>query len=279
MPMKVNVTSGNKGSNPGGECLLYDSQGRQLFNAYFKYCHSARIGGKSSLMAKNQPIYEAITLQLAQKIGLRTPKFYVLLNEDKTVQFDGWKKFNLNDPSRRNDYFISKMMYRPKPNVNNHEGARKALEKDKVYLESLLVADVINKAQNYIYFPLNEGSDNGYIDYIDLGCSFVHAVDGTMTLSPKVRDGWNGDCSSKDIKRMKNRIRGKNIICAENTDVINLEELAAEIYTGDIPVLNPLGRKKIRELLCRDELDEIYTYILCGRSHGLKEFESRKLLI
>ena len=273
MSLNVKVTSGNKGSNPGGECFLYDGQGRQLFNAYFKYCHSAKIVGKSVLIAKNQPIYEAITLQLAQKIGLRTPKFYVLLNRDRSVSFDGWKNFKLNDPANRDFYFVSKMMYKPKP-TSNVDGVREALSKDAVYLESLLVADVINKAQNYIYFPLDDGG-NGYVDYIDLGCSFVHAVNGIMKLSPKV----DNNCCHKEVKRMRNALKGKSVICAENTDIVSLEGLANEIYSGDIPTLNPLGKKPLKELLIGSELEEIHNYIVCGLHESIKEFEKRKLLM
>src|SRR3989338_6666072 len=91
----IDVTSGPRGSNPGGTCMICSKE--YSFEGYFKYCYGARIQGTSSFCASHQPIYEATTFQLVRELGLKTTDFYVLLNRDKQVQFHNWRKFRIHD--------------------------------------------------------------------------------------------------------------------------------------------------------------------------------------
>ncbi len=271
MTMKLSITSGKKGSNPGGECTLYE-RGRPLFKGYFKYCHSSRVSGASSLTAKNQPIYEAITLHLARSLGLRTTNFYVVLNSDGKLEFEGWKENELNDPSKRPFYFLSKLIPQKGPCFEREKGTSEALEKDRVYLESLLVEDVINKRQNYAYNAPPCG--DGRIDYIDLGCSFVHAVHGTITVSKSL-----SMLKKRELKRLENSLKGKVVICAANKEMVDLEKLAQGLYSSSLPVLNPEGKFPLKDLLSEEELDEIYSYTVQGLHGSLKEFGKRGLFL
>ena len=117
--MRVDILSERKGSNPGGVCQAHDN-GFSI-RGYFKYCHGSRIAGKSSFVPQHQPIYEAMTFEMARRLGLDTVDYFVLLNEgsrvsrrSRDIQFSGWKDYNFShNPSGRLFYFMSKMESAP----------------------------------------------------------------------------------------------------------------------------------------------------------------------
>ena len=75
----LRVLSEQKGSNPGGFCIY--KNGKTSFKGYFKYCVGSKISHEhSALRAEHQPFYEAITFEFAKRLGLKTPSFFVLLN-------------------------------------------------------------------------------------------------------------------------------------------------------------------------------------------------------
>ena len=79
--------SEKKGSNPGGKGTVLYNKGESL-DIYIKYCTHSRLHASHPFKASNQPIYEAVTLGLAKKIGLEVPKYFLLVNEDKTLKFN-----------------------------------------------------------------------------------------------------------------------------------------------------------------------------------------------
>ena len=288
MVYEIKVLSDRKGSNPGGVCNL-PTRGSPT-RAYFKYCHTNRTRN-SALSVENQPIYEAITLQLARQLGLQTVDFYALLNQGKDVHFTGWKDVGINsDPDGRKSYFISR--YIPKsvigsesPNTDERQRSSvildsrddmvrmaKILNKDKAYLESILVADVLNKRQNYVYYPsdLNEGQ----IVYLDLGCSFVRAVNGIIEV-PKALE----QLTAKESRRLRGRLDGISIISANDLDVVDLGAIADGLRSMKINTLNPVGKSSLDRLLPEKEIEEIYGYILQGLTSSVSEFRKRDLML
>src|SRR3989344_6929855 len=81
----ITVTSERVGSNPGGKCII-PYHGRTI-ESYIKYCNLSHLPRNHPFNVPNQPIYEALTLTLASKLGLHVPEFWVLYNEDRSVNF------------------------------------------------------------------------------------------------------------------------------------------------------------------------------------------------
>lgn len=83
----LEITSGRKGSNPGGYCTISPSRHEDSFNGYFKYCFGSKISPEFPFRPKNQPVYEAMTFALARRLGLHTSEGFVLLNNQGNVLF------------------------------------------------------------------------------------------------------------------------------------------------------------------------------------------------
>lgn len=269
MAARIKVTSEPKGSNPGGECVVYENDIKP-FSGYFKYCNSSRVPKGSMLAVRNQPIYEAMTLQLARKLGLKTVDSYVLLNQNRDVVFYDWKKSGMKkDPFGRDFYFVSKLVSRGSQDTKEDSAEiSKLLTLDEVYLESLLIDDIMNKRQNYLFDRKNVNK----IKYIDVGCSFVRAVNGVISLPRSLKR-----LSSKRAKRMAKGLREVNIISADNSNFLNLEDLAESVPKLKIPTLNPVGSVSIDNFLFPSEIEEIYGYILQGLTSAISKFDERKL--
>jgi hypothetical protein len=266
MAINVQVTSGKKGSNPGGRCKV--SNGAELFSAYYKYCHGSHLNGQSSFNAQNQPVYEALTFELAKKVGLMAPRTYVLLNPKNDVHFQGWKDHNGHDPSGRAYYFLSRIIPHLKATERDPREQR-ALEKETPYLNGLLISDIIGRRQNYAFTP--EG-DDGKISYLDLGCSFVHAKEGFLGLHHKLRVG-----NQKDFRRATKKLKGKKLSTNDGR-TIDLSSLVDNLGSMVIPVLNPQGSVQIKDLISNAEIEEIRSYIVQGLVDGLDSFRDANLL-
>jgi len=264
------VKSDRKGSNPGGFCAYYDN--RHNFEGYFKYCFGSRIPSNYSfLRAEHQPVYEAITFELARKFGLKTPNFFVLMNENNDVEFKDPEKFSPNNHSGRHYYFISEKIHEP-PLPNLDTIGSKIIDREKIYLEGLMIEDILGKRQNYLI--LQRGEDFG-VSYLDLGCSFVHAVGGFIKLPNELRN-YLRNC---DAKRDKCILKKKAIITANNNFLVDLEELVSSFGTLNIPTLNPHSRTPISELVSPEEITEIGSYLVGGLCKSLSHFKEKGLLI
>ena len=266
----VEVKSERKGSNPGGFCSY--NHGRNSFEGYFKYCMGSKIPNKySSLKSDHQPFYEAITFELARRIGLHTPGFFVLLNDKGNVEFKDSKRFSQNSHSGRHSYFVSKIIKEPKISDLDGIGA-KIVERERVYLESLMISDILGRRQNYLVLPEDCGSFK--VSYVDLGCSFLNAVGGFIYFPTNLR---KLDKKCKKIEKCK--LRHKTIIVADDDSLINLGEFVDNFENLTLPTLNPYGRKKLEDLISREEIDGIRSFIIHGLCNSLSRFKAKRFLV
>jgi hypothetical protein len=268
MQVKINMLSNRKGSNPGGECIIETP--RQRFQAYLKYCYGSRVPYGSPFKAENQPIYEAITFTLARELGLKTVNYYILMGTGNEIKFENQIPLE-KDHFGRKLYFVSKMVPQPPVSISEERMKKEgtALTKEKPYLESLLISDVIGKKQNYCF---GEGEDRP--KYIDLGCSFVHAVGGFLNQPNKLKIH-----DSKETKRSLRRLSTKHIIGADDQRIINLEILANFLTNMAIPVINTKQIIHIREVLEPEEVEAIQAYTIQGLIDSLPAYEKAGLLI
>jgi len=264
------VKSDRKGSNPGGFCSYKD--GRNNFEGYFKYVVGSKIPRDHSyLRSDHQPIYEAITFELARKFGLKTPSFFVLMNEDNNVKFEDPEKFSSHPHSGRHSYFVSKKIHEPNlPNLDRI--GSEIINKERIYLESLRIEDILGKRQNYLILPKE---NNFEVSYLDLGCSFVHAVGGFIYLPNELKN-HSRTC---DTKREKCTLKKKDVISADNASLVDLEELVSSFETLSIPTLNHNSRLPISNLISSEEIKEISSYLVSGLCKSLHQFRDKGLLV
>jgi hypothetical protein len=267
----VKVLSERKGSNPGGFCIYND--GRDNLEGYFKYCFGSKIpSGHSFLKAEHQPIYEAITFELARKLGLSTPSFFVLLNKRRNIRFEDPDNLSSNDHSGRPYYFLSKKIREPQISNLDKIGSD-MINRERVYLDSLMISDILGKRQNYMIIPAD--SETFKISYLDLGCSFVNATGGFIYLPNTLRKYSKSSSKKRDRCTLKN----KTIVGADNDLLINLEELVYTLGGLTIPTLNPHSRLPISDLISSEEIAEIDDYVVHGLCGSLHDYKERNLLI
>ncbi len=271
MVINVRVVSQRKGSNPGGRCEIFN--GVVPFSAYFKYCYGTHLGRSevSSFNAHNQPIYEALTFELAKRLGLNAPNTFVLLNRERDVAFLGWEAYDAKDPSGRDFYFVSEIIPHPKE-VETNPKEREALTSEIPYLDALLISDIVGRKQNYAF----EQNDNGCrrLTYLDLGCSFVHAKEGHLRLAHRLKIR-----NAKEFKRVMKKLEGKKVISASRDKAVDLGYLVEEIGTMPIPVLNPKALLRTNNLLSLGEIEEIRKHIAQGFYDALPNFRQTGYLI
>lgn len=263
----IRVTSERKGGNPGGRCDVQCST--QRFAGYFKYCHGSNIRGASTFRANHQPLYEAITFQLVREWELSTTDFYVLLNQDRQVQFLNWRSFMEHDPAGRDFYFVSKIS--PLPNNCPEPLVNRILEAEEAYLDSVLVADIIGKAQNYRCCA-TQGCSNGKIIYLDLGCSFVYAKEGFLTLPHRLKS-YDSRVFREQIRKLE-----RTSVRTLHGKVVNLGNMVATIKDMNVPTLHPFGRAPVSAFLSPTEIHEIEQYIAQGMTETIPAFKARGLM-
>lgn len=266
----VEVLSGQKGSNPGGFCVF--NNGKDKFEGHFKYCVGSKIPkGYSSLVPEHQPFYEAITFELARRLGLKTPSFFVLLNNKRDVKFEDPHNFFPRSHSGRPSYFFSRTIY--EPNIQGlDEIGTKIIDRERIYLESLMISDILGKRQNYMILSKNFDFE---VFYLDLGCSFVHAVGGFIYLPNHLKR--YSKSSSK--KRDKCSLKSRTIVGADNNLLINLEELVYAFEGLTIPTLNPYSRIPVSNLISSKELEEIDGYLIHGLCKSLRGYKEKGFLM
>jgi hypothetical protein len=270
--MKVDILSQRKGSNPGGMSTIVNDQGT-ILNAYFKYCHGSKLGGTSSFVPQHQPIYEAITFELAQELGLRTVEYSVMLNRGrKSVQFTDWKSHGFsNDPAGRDYYFVSHVSSGLTRGALN-DNASDVIDKELIYLDALLISDIVGKRQNYILF---DEDGERHVRYLDLGCSFVNAVEGYLEPANRMRK--KSRLNAKGVKRSLARLKGKTINSNDGLPV-SLEDLSALPSIMSVRTLNPEGSIKIKDLISKEEISEIEGYLAGSLGDHLKTFRKAGVL-
>lgn len=265
----VKVTSERKGSNPGGECIVQTP--KETWAGYFKYCHGSKIRGRSALRVSHQPIYEAITFQLVKNFGLNTTEFFVLDNEKRDIIFADWKPFMDHDPNGREFYFLSKMV--PPQKVYPQSTVERIIAEERPYLDSVLVADVVNKAQNYRYFAYPHSPEKGSITYLDLGCNFVHAAEGYISMSHRL-ERINAKHFKENIKRLEH-----TTVLTKKGDELNLAKLVLGLPLLEIPSFNPRSTRKLTSLLSTDEIEEIQIYLAHELTDSIEIFREKCLIV
>ena len=271
MDVSVIVTSEPKGLNPGGRCLVESGSAR--FPAYFKFCRERKITGASSFRVSHQPIYEALTFKLVRNIGLTTTDFYVLLNRDRNVHFYEWKGNLSHDPSGRDYYFVSKIL--PSTQECPEFVSNSILQREAIYLNSLLVADVIGRKSNYhcrLKYNSATGGNFSEVVYLDLGCSFVYASKGQLSLPGSARY-----CDDREFRIAMHRLERSAIVSRSGAS-INLAEMVAELPNMEIPTLNPHSTSTIDSFLDGDEIREIQGYLAKNLADYIGLFRSEGLL-
>lgn len=133
-----------------------------------------------------------------------------------------------------------------------------------------MINDVVNKRQNYKF---QKDSCGARIVYLDLGCSFVRCVDGFLTIPHKVEKAL-GSARRCDFRKL----RGKYIPTADNSDLVSLEELVENLEELPVPVLNPSGTRSVGNLISREEIDTIRTYLECGLVASIPRYRELGLL-
>ena len=263
MTLEVSMLSAKKGSNPGGLAFIKDP--KQRFQAYLKYCPSSKIDPEYGFNSQNQPIYEAVTFEMARRLGLNTPDFYVLLNSHHDVEFDISKEFDGIDPHRK-CYFVSKMINLPE-NRDVPKAEDRIRKFEKTYLDMLRIDDVIGRKQNYMFLDNPER-----ILYIDLGCSFVHAVSGFIGIQNAEKKVLNRN--DKDLKRALNILKRYELIPNNGSNFINLAEIVNMPNDIYLPTLNPRGRIALSDLLSEMEINNIVKILGLSMLDNLKSFDS-----
>ena len=206
---------------------------------------------------------------MVREVGLRTNDFYILLNDDRSARFKNWKPFHVHDPSGRDSYFISKIL--PSLPPLSEERANQIMAKEEIYLNSLLVGDVIRISPNYRCYA-TRARPHGEVIYIDLGCSFVYAKDGFLSLPHRAPS-----YESRLFRSQMRQLSQVSIISLRGAS-INLAELVENIANITIPTLNPDNSIPVNALLNGDELREIQNYISHSLYGFIPLFKAQKLL-
>jgi hypothetical protein len=287
--LEIKITSESKGSNPGGKCSL-PYLGNQCADFYIKYCNSSRLPPQHPFNPVNQPIYEALTLVLAEKVGLHVPRYFVLMNKQGNIRFTQDHTISIKKELDENRpyYFVSRLVTLPRE--ENLEKLKLMMEKEKVYRDLLMVGDVSGKKQN---FALIDDPSPGHVLYIDLGCSFVDAVGGYLQqrnyITNLVRDvkGKQEGEPKRDLKqnlRHAERTLRKYALLTNHEvessqDIIPLDELVESVREAQIPTLNPRGKLAVVNALSEKEIEEIINLLKMNMAETVKKYSDSGILV
>ena len=266
MTLQIILTSEPKGSNPGGKgkTTIYGEE-KEI---YLKYCNISHIRHPTSFNAQHQPIYEAITFALAQKLGLIIPNYYILSNEKKDLRFSynkGIKKLAEDKPY----YLLSELVQLP---INEDPlKVEQQMKREKIFRDILLISDISGKKQNFCYFE----APHPYMFYIDLGCSFVDSVGGIL----QQRQGKYIELSKKEYKASIKMLQKYSIMTRDYQNIFPLHEIIDTLEDIQIPTLNPSNYHTVKSILCEQEIEEIRNILLANLPHSIKRHKESEFLI
>jgi len=269
MAKEIKLLSERKGSNPGGKCVI--ETWRNKFHCYIKYCPGSRLPRQSSLDAAHQPIYEAITNEIARRAGLHVPDSFVLLNQNKHVGFEKINGFEQTLMGGRPYYFVSKLI--PHLRSANSGLLSEVMDEEEIYREFLSIFDV-KSADNYSFFD-----DSRELFYLDVGCNFVWAKEGYISLRGNIRYPLNG----KQLKDSFKRISRRGLRIADGS-VMPLDEVINSLQFMTVPVLTAngkfgFGEERIKNLLSEDEMEEIRRLLAIKMAGALRRYGDSDLLV
>jgi len=279
MALEIKVISGPKGSNPGGKCVIPSFKNKGM--DYIKYCN---VNDVSPLLdVQNQPIYEAISLEMAKKLGLSVPEYEVIVNPHRTdVRFSysplpGEKVSPLN--SKKSCYFLSRFI--PHNVDDTHEGLPPLMAREKIFRDLLNLGDISGRAQNYSFIQPKNAEP--FVTYIDVGCGLVDAHEGHLSIRTSLRNKLKKVKGKKDLRNIKNRLSRWEIETPLGKR-INLEEFGESIPEIPISVLDASrgGRfvKTVpaRVLLSLGELDQLQLIYFVVNERFLKKYSGDERL-
>lgn len=282
MTLHIEITSQPKGSNPGGRCFFpWSGNLDRVTPAYLKYCNTS--GVKLSLNPRNQPVYEAMTLEMAGRLGLNVPDYRVVLNSPPGLKFsynpeEGEGKITLlseNCPK----YFVSQI------NSCNNGCDPKELEffmnNQRIYRDVLNIGDIYNKAQNY---ALAKDPSTGQCSllYLDLGCGFVDCHDGRLSLRNSLGKKIL-NANGSHIKKIRHSLEDKFIV-AVNGELINLSDFGEgmsyqKIKTIDTNHSGKVELVKAEDLLTKEELSDLKKLYFLNAEDFLVDYKGDPRLI
>ena len=267
MVLEIIVVSEAKGSNPGGRCLLSNESNLPL-PVYVKHCTQSRIRrGVSDFIPEHQPIYEAITFQMGEKIGLNTPKFYVLLNKERNLKFTGCEGTKLDIKQDWPFYFVSELVMPPESEEPSEYNP--IIEREAVYRDLLQISDIVGRKHNFCY-------RDGKVIYFDLGCSFIDAHMNAIELHNK----HGRPLDKKEMKRALRTLDRWILIGNDNISSLSLADFVELPRYLSLPTLNPKGKVPLKNLISEAEIEEIIGRLASGifRSHYLQRNEGSPYL-
>ncbi|MDD5193275.1 MAG: hypothetical protein PHF67_01690 [Candidatus Nanoarchaeia archaeon] len=278
MNLEIRVTSEKKGSNPGGCCQIQEYPHSSPWTAYLKHCNSSSIKQETTTFRYvHQPFYEAITCQILTELGLHIPEFFVLLNKKAKTESDGRfysdKTREINFSSERDVkceiksgmpyYFVTRFIERPK--TEDVSAAEEIIGRESIYLNLLQVSDIKGKKQNYviteeIFEDDSEINTRPVVFYLDLGCNFVNAVNGSLQF----HGSHFKPLQKKDLKKALRNLEKHSIVDMKGSRAISLTELVESPRFMEIPVLNPRCRVRLDRFLSEYEIEEIIARLASG---------------
>lgn len=271
----INFYSERKGSNPGGKCSISRDKGGPV-NVYLKYCNSSYLRD-TAFTPSNQPYYEALSLVLAQRMGLEVPRFSVLENRFEGIEFRYSDEVKGKLDPNKVCYFLSKLVELPEE--VDEKGLALKLKDEKLYRDLLMIGDVSRKRQNH---ALIKDSLGQYVLYIDLGCTFVDAVGGVLSQRNEVKKLLKTRSLKKDLKLAKDRLSKCGLITnhrrESDKDLICLDNLIEEVPEMPIPLF-PAGYKRAKAVLSSEELDEINSLLTLNMFNVIREYKDSNLLV
>ena len=244
----IKVLTETKGSNHGGKCLIESNTQNKYGEYYLKHCSSSRIKkDQSNFVYQHQPVYEAVTCEMARILGLETANFYILLNLDKKLLFisEGGQKVDIKPYQPY--YFASEILI----HSNNEDLARaeKIIKDERFYLDLLSISDIIGKKHNYIYDSFSD-----QVIYLDLGCNFVDAHENYISLKSHHRNPLN----KKERKKALNKFEKYEIITKRgNGHSLGLVEFLESPKDMRILTMNPNRNIRLNDLISQAEINEI----------------------
>ncbi len=249
MGLVIDVRSKKKGGNPGGEISVNCFNRPQYY--YAKHCNHSKVSRKeSSFVYTHQPIYEAVTCEMARDLGLKFPDFFIMDNRDKSINFrSNGLKMDINNGKPY--YFFSNLLNLGADEPQGNE----MIERESIYRDLLQISDITGRRQNYTFFE-------GNLIYLDVGCTFVDAHEGSIkfrTQHPKLLD-------KKPLKNSRKRIGRYSLVLlgGSKIDMLDFVDMPRDLY---IPVMTSEGdktSKKLEDLITSDEIDEICNRIVGG---------------
>jgi hypothetical protein len=266
--------------------ILIRGEGRVFLGAViFKYCNRASIHG-SPLNAQNQPIYEAMFLELAKILGLEVPEYFVITNPNGghvSFSYEPDQGENIRPLSNHNkSYFVSRLT--PHPIIETGALVKGLMSKDKIYRDLLNIGNVSDRPENYTLVD-PKGGAKPFILYIDLGCGLVDAHSRNLTLRTGLERKRSSLLQSNALKRIKRDLSRAWLTTRDGKSEVNLLQFGEKIPACcRINILDASSPSRIQQvpvtkLLTNGELSELSSLYFVVNSRYIGKYKRDPRLI